>query len=109
MVKNEFGRIVNLGSSSSYIGFKEGSLYSTTKHGILGLSRSLSAELKEYGIKVLCVSPGSVDTKMGRVNKDQDFTTFINKKDLSKLILHILKYQNQILLEELRINRMEIK
>ena len=109
MIKKKWGRIVNFGSSSAYSGFDEGSIYCSTKHGMLGLSRALSEELKKQNIKVICVSPGSVNTKMGEINQNQDFSTFIDKKDLSKSILQILTYENQMLIEEYRITRMQIK
>mgnify|MGYP003624890373 CR=1 FL=1 len=41
MAKNKWGRIINIGSSSSYNGFKETSVYCASKHALLGLSRSL--------------------------------------------------------------------
>jgi len=47
MTTKKWGRIVNLGSSSSYAGFKNGTIYSATKHAILGFTRALNAELKE--------------------------------------------------------------
>ncbi len=46
MIKNQWGRIVNIGSSSAYGGFKNTSIYCASKHAILGLSRALHCELK---------------------------------------------------------------
>ena len=60
MLTKKWGRIINIGSSSSYSGFKNGSIYSSSKHAILGLSRSLHYELKEHNVRTFCVSPGSI-------------------------------------------------
>lgn len=109
MTENGWGRIVNIGSSSSYDGFENGSIYSSTKHAILGLSRSCNKELKKYGIRVISVSPSSVDTKMGRINDDQVFETFINSKEIAEAIDQIIWYNNQMIIDEIRLNRMEIK
>jgi len=43
MIKNKWGRIINIGSSSSYSGFKNGSLYCSSKHALLGLSRVIKS------------------------------------------------------------------
>ena len=65
MIANKWGRIVNIGSSSAYSGFKDTSLYCASKHALLGFSRSLHSELKEYNVRTFCISPGSVKTEMG--------------------------------------------
>ena len=109
MTENGWGRIVNIGSSSSYDGFENGSIYSSTKHAILGLSRSCNKELKRYGVRVISVSPSSVDTKMGRINDDQVFETFINSREIAEAIDQIIWYNNQMIIDEIRLNRMEIK
>ena len=109
MTENGWGRIVNIGSSSSYDGFENGSIYSSTKHAILGLSRSCNKELKKYGVRVISVSPSSVDTKMGRINDDQVFETFINSREIAEAIDQIIWYNNQMIIDEIRLNRMEIK
>ena len=51
MMTKKWGRIVNVGSSSSYAGFKNGAIYSATKHAILGFTKALNAELKEKNIR----------------------------------------------------------
>ena len=66
MTKKKWGRIIFLGSSSSYVGFENGSMYCTSKHAILGLSRSLNAEFKKKNVRVMCISPSSTQTEMGK-------------------------------------------
>jgi len=109
MSKNKWGRIINIGSSSSYSGFKNGSLYCSSKHGILGLSRVLYNELKENNVRVLCISPGSMKTDMAKISTDQDFNTFLNPEEVAKHIVLLMKYDDEMILEEVRLNRVEIK
>ena len=56
--------IVNIGSVNSFLGFPTGSAYVTSKHGLIGLTTSVSAELAPQGIRVNLVCPGFVDTPM---------------------------------------------
>lgn len=60
------GRVVNLSSVAGRFGIAGMAAYSTTKHGIIGLSRSLALELAPRKITVNAVCPGWVDTDMGR-------------------------------------------
>jgi NAD(P)-dependent dehydrogenase (short-subunit alcohol dehydrogenase family) len=58
------GAIVNIGSVNSFLGFPTGSAYVTSKHGLIGLTSSVSAELAPKGIRVNLVCPGVTDTPM---------------------------------------------
>jgi len=109
MEKNNWGRIVNIGSSSSYSGFENGSLYCSSKHAILGLSRSLHSELKQKNIRVSCISPGSTQTKMGKISKEQDFSTFLKPQDVARYIIFSLTFDDEMVIDEARLNRMIIK
>jgi len=73
------------------------------------LSRVLYNELKEDGIRVLCVSPGSMKTNMARISTDQDFNTFLDPKEVAKHTVLLMKYDNEMIVEETRLNRVEIK
>jgi NAD(P)-dependent dehydrogenase (short-subunit alcohol dehydrogenase family) len=58
------GAIVNVGSINSFLGFPSGSAYVASKHGLIGLTTSVSAELAPHGIRVNLVCPGITDTPM---------------------------------------------
>lgn len=64
------GRIVQIGSVASKIGFPYTTAYCAAKHGLLGLTRALALELAEKGPTVNCVCPGWVDTDMARAAID---------------------------------------
>jgi 3-oxoacyl-[acyl-carrier protein] reductase len=65
MVKNKYGRIVSL-SSTSALGNRGQSNYSTAKAGLQGLTRTLAVELGPFGITANAVAPGFIDTEMTR-------------------------------------------
>ena len=58
------GSIVNVGSVNSFLGFPTGAAYVASKHGMVGLTTSVSAELAPQGIRVNIVCPGVIDTPM---------------------------------------------
>lgn len=64
MMNRRGGKIINLGSDSSFIGYPLFSAYAASKHGVLGLTRSLAEELKPHNIQVNSVCPAFVDTDM---------------------------------------------
>jgi NAD(P)-dependent dehydrogenase (short-subunit alcohol dehydrogenase family) len=66
MKKQRSGVIVNAGSVSAHVGQIDHTLYGATKAGILALTRALAWEVAPFGIRVVSVSPGSVDTEMLR-------------------------------------------
>jgi short-subunit dehydrogenase len=109
MIKKKWGRIINIGSSSSYSGFENGSLYCSSKHAVLGLSRSLQSELKQKNVRVLCISPGSTQTNMGKISKDQDFNTFLSPEEVARYIIFSLSFDKEMVIDESRLNRMTIK
>lgn len=109
MKKNKWGRIVNIASSSAYQGFTNGSAYCSSKHGLLGLSRALFNEFKEKNVRVFCISPGSVKTKMGKKCKNQNYETFINPKEIAEYIFNIIALDKEMIIEESRLNRIKVE
>ncbi len=66
MLARKYGRIVLIASGQGRHGFKNGSAYSASKWGMIGLMKSAAWELGKDGITVNCVEPGLVDTALTR-------------------------------------------
>ena len=60
------GAIVNMASVQSFATQKRVAAYTTSKHALIGLTRSMALDFASYGVRVNAVSPGSVDTPMLR-------------------------------------------
>ncbi len=67
MVKNKFGRIINISSISGVQGNAGQANYSASKAGIIGLTKAASRELASRNITVNAIAPGYVDTEMTAV------------------------------------------
>ena len=64
MLKNNYGRIVNIASIAGKEGNPNASAYSTSKAGVIGLTKSLGKELAENNIAVNCVTPAAAKTRI---------------------------------------------
>ena len=70
MVKNRWGRIINISSTSAVLGNKGQANYAAAKAGIEAMSRSLARELGSRNINVNCVAPGFIETDMTKELSD---------------------------------------
>ena len=64
------GAIVNVGSVNSFLGTAGFPAYCASKHGLIGLTSSVSAELASKGIRVNLLCPGIIDTPMHRRGRE---------------------------------------
>jgi NAD(P)-dependent dehydrogenase (short-subunit alcohol dehydrogenase family) len=68
MIESQWGRIINIGSTTSKVAYAQVSAYTTSKHGLLGLTRSLALETARHGITVNAICPGYLDNELTRDN-----------------------------------------
>ena len=85
MKEKQEGHIINISSGAGTNGIAGMACYSATKHAVSGLSESLHLELRDHGIKVTCLSPGSVDTGFSDSKKNK-----LIPGDLADSVVHIL-------------------
>ncbi len=64
MIKNNYGRIVNIASIAGKEGNPNASAYSAAKAGVIGLTKSLGKELADKNIAVNCVTPAAAKTRI---------------------------------------------
>ena len=62
MIARRSGHVINVISTASQIGLEDMGLYSATKWGLLGLTKSLIKEARPYNVRVTALSPGGTDT-----------------------------------------------
>lgn len=83
MVKQKYGRIVNISSISAFVGKVGHSNYMAAKSGLIGLTHGLACELGKYDITVNCVAPGLIDTDMTKNLSNKEDT--INKTPINRI------------------------
>lgn len=71
MMKNRFGRIINISSTSGLVGNAGQANYAAAKSGLLGLTKTIARELGSKGITANVVAPGFIETDMTNTLPDQ--------------------------------------
>ena len=80
MMKNRYGRIINISSVVGHTGNAGQTNYAATKAGISGFTKSLAQEIGSRGVTVNCVAPGFIDT---------DMTKALSEPQREQLLKHI--------------------
>ena len=66
MLRNKFGRIINISSVSGVMGNAGQANYSASKAGLIGLAKTAARELAKKNVTANCIAPGFIDTEMAR-------------------------------------------
>jgi NAD(P)-dependent dehydrogenase (short-subunit alcohol dehydrogenase family) len=83
------GRIVNIGSIQSFVHVRtpNSAAYTTSKHGVLGLTKALAAELGKDGVRVNAIGPGLIETPLNaqvRANNPELVKIFLDHTPLGR-------------------------
>ena len=85
MIKNRFGRIVNISSIIGLTGNQGQGNYSASKAGLIGFSKSIAKEVATRGITVNCIAPGFIETKMTEKLSEKVRENILNKIPMKKI------------------------
>ncbi len=102
MKGQRWGRIINIGSISGVMGEAYASIYSSSKSGLIGLTKALALELAEFDITVNTINPGWVETELGmnsieesEFSKEEIMETipqkrFVKPQEVAKLCKYLI-------------------
>ena len=85
MIKNKWGRIINITSVVGHIGNIGQANYCAAKSGIVGMSKSIASELAKWNITVNCISPGFIKTNMTDSLSEQNKKLITQKIPLGRI------------------------
>ncbi len=106
MVPQKSGYIINIASVTGFKGYKNQAAYSASKHGVMGLTKSLAVEAQEHNIRVSAILPGGVDTELiGDARPDLDRSTLMHPEDVAQCVLYLLSLSPQAAVDQIYIRR----
>ena len=105
MTDQRWGRIVNIASSGAYNGQEKTIIYRASKHALLGFSKAVHKELRDYNVRTFCIYPGPIKTGMGKILENENYQTFINPSDIADFIANLISYDTEMFSEEIRLGR----
>ena len=92
MKEMEMGHIINIASIAATTGIPQMAGYCATKHAVRGISQSMYKELREFGIKVTTIYPGSVKTNFfDNIAEIDANDNMMMPADIASTILHVLE------------------
>ena len=105
MIKESYGTIINIGSTASLKGYKNGSIYSSSKFAVRCLTQCWQAELRPHNIRVCQLNPSEVTTAFGnpkRVERE-DVDNKLTPKEISHSIVSAIEMDDRGFINELNI------
>jgi len=98
--------IINISSVVGYKGYVNQSVYSASKHALLGMTKALAKEVQADGIRVLAVNPGGVDTdSVGLTRPDLDRSVLMQPQEIADIVLFLVTRQGNAVIDEINVRR----
>lgn len=110
MIPEKSGYIINISSVLGFKGYPDQSVYGGTKHGIMGITKSLAVEAQEHSIRASVISPGGVDTEMVRqASPDLNPEELMQPEDIAQAVEYLLSLSDRAAVDEIYIRRRNSK
>lgn len=99
------GSVITISSLAGKNAFAGGTMYTASKHAVMGMMRSLMLEVRQFNIRVSVICPGSVDTELLNDFRttDRDPAKILHPKDVADTVLLVLNMPSNALVSEIDI------
>jgi 3-hydroxy acid dehydrogenase / malonic semialdehyde reductase len=106
MIARRRGHIVIVGSIAGRSAFVGGTAYAASKHAVAGFAESLMLEVREHGVKVTTINPGSVATAFSR---KPDESWMLSPDEVADSIAHVIATPHDVLVHSVEIRALSPK
>jgi 3-oxoacyl-[acyl-carrier protein] reductase len=100
MIERQTGHIINIASLAGKNAFAGGGIYCASKWGLLGLTECLAEDLRQYGIRVSAICPGSVATDFSP-HAGKDTSKMLQAEDIAHAVEAIVTQAPQSFISEI--------
>lgn len=104
--KNQnYGNIINIGSTASQKGFVGGTIYASSKFALRGMTQSWQAELRKHNIRVSLINPSEVTTAFANEERieREEIINKLNSEEVAHTIISVLKMRDRGFIPEINI------
>ncbi len=91
------GWIFNIGSLAGRNAFSGGVAYNASKFGLLGMTEAMMLDLRDEGIRVSCIMPGSVNTHFFEGGPDPEDDWKLQSEDIARVITDLMSFPDRAL------------
>ena len=110
MIPQKSGYIINIVSNAVFKNYPEQGVYTASKHGIVGITKTIANEVQHYGIHTASIHPGAVDTELSLHSRpDLNRSILIPPDDIAKTVLYMLQLSDNSWVDEIYIRRRTAK
>jgi 3-oxoacyl-[acyl-carrier protein] reductase len=102
MIERKTGHIINIASLAGKNTFKNGGVYCASKWGLMGLTGCMAEDLRQYGIRVSAVCPGTVDTEFSP-HTGKDPAKLLQSEDIAHAVAMLVTQAPQSFISEVLI------
>lgn len=103
MIQRRTGHVINVASLAGKNAFKGGSIYCASKWGLVGMTECMAEDLREYGIRVTVVCPGSVATEFGSPTTNKNSEKMLQPDDIAHAVAMLVTQAQQSFISEVLI------
>ncbi|PCJ27003.1 MAG: short-chain dehydrogenase [Flavobacteriales bacterium] len=103
--KQNYGNIINIGSTAALKGFERGSIYAASKFAVRGMTQCWQSELRKHNIRVSLVNPSEVASAFSNENREerQEEANKLGPKEIADTIVNLVEVRDKGFIPEVTI------
>ena len=105
--KSTGATVINIASVVAHAGYPQQSVYTASKHALLGMTKSIANELYKENIRIHAISPGGVYTDMVKISRpDLSPEGMIMPEDIADIVHFFLTHRTNAVIDEILVHRL---